>query len=210
MVPVWLQAVVLGVTLTMAGVFAWEGVRGVQEGDRELARRLLRAEVVDRDPVPFTLTSMDGTEVRLRDFQDKTVVINFWATWCPPCIEEFPSLRTLASRFRNNEDFVFLAIATDDTWAPVESFFADEAAPFTVLLDPGGTVARAYGTEKFPETYVVEDGRVVGYVIGPRSWDSWYADAYLSSFLDSPSRPATAWRAGPRAHPPNPSDQPRP
>ena len=70
-------------------------------------------------------------------------------------------------------------------WDPVRKFFGNEPAPFTVLLDPEGDIARQYGTTRFPETYVIIDGRVRGFIEGPRDWDSWFSEAYLQTFLEA-------------------------
>jgi peroxiredoxin len=193
MPPVWMQVGIGVATLVGAGVFVARGIEDLGHSDVRLAEKLLDVRAVNRAPPPFELESMDGRRVRLADFEDRTVVINFWATWCPPCIEEFPSLRTMVEQFRDRPDFVFLAISTDETWEPVRRFFADAPPDFPVLLDPGGELARAYGTTKFPETYVVQRGQTVGHIVGPRTWDHWYARVYVDRWLQArPRQPARA------------------
>lgn len=87
-------------------------------------------------------------------------------------------------RMKDDPRFVMLAVSADEDWAPVRKFFEKEPPPFPVLLDKSGELAKKYGTEKFPETYVVIDGRIVGYIVGPRDWDAWYAEAYAKGVMD--------------------------
>ncbi|MCA9552212.1 MAG: TlpA family protein disulfide reductase [Myxococcales bacterium] len=175
------------VALTLAGVayFASEGVQAARSSDGRVAGQLLRVEPRNERPPAFKLKDYDGKEVSLDAFKDKVVFLNFWATWCPPCVEEMPSMRRLQARMADDPNFVMLAVSTDDDWDVVRKFFEGEAPPFPVLLDPGGTVAKEYGTVKFPETYILKDGKVVGFIMAGRDWDPWYAEAYLRGLLKS-------------------------
>ncbi|MDF1564951.1 MAG: redoxin domain-containing protein [Deltaproteobacteria bacterium] len=120
----------------------------------------------------FTLKDLTGTPVSLTDYRGKTVFVNFWATWCPPCVEELPSILRLHQALEQS-GFVVLAISEDDSVGDVRKFFSGNLPPFPVLMDEGQKVTRAWGTVKFPETYVVDpDGRVVAKFIGPRDWAS--------------------------------------
>ena len=172
------------------GSAAWFVVQGVQariSGPRELAEELLNVKAKDGLPLDFELKNLKGEDVKLSSLSNKTVFLNFWATWCPPCIEEMPSLRRLYKKFEDHPDFVFLAVSTDQEWQAVRRFFEREPADFPVLLDAEGQIARRYGTTKFPETYIIDHGRLVGHIVGPRDWDHWYAEAWLRALLDSRS-----------------------
>lgn len=182
--PAPIAAAILALTVAVSGWFAFEGATDAAVGRERLARTLLEVTPRNSAPVDFELTTLDGERVRLSDLRGKTVFLNFWATWCPPCVEEMPSLRRLYERLSGHPDFVFLAVSTDEEWAAVRRFFEREPAPFSVLLDPKGEIARRYGTTKFPETYVIRDGEVLGHIIGPRDWDHWYAEAWLREVLD--------------------------
>ena len=171
-------------TLGAAGWFVAEGLAATRSGPERLSRALLDVAPRTTAPIDFELERMDGETVRLADLRDKTVFLNFWATWCPPCVEEMPSLRRLYAAFEDDPRFAFLAVSTDASWSEVRTFFADDPAPFPVLLDPEGAVARQYGTTKFPETYVLQDGRIVGHIIGPRDWDRWFAEGWLREVLE--------------------------
>lgn len=178
-----LQLAVLASTLAAVLWFVVLGVQDRIRAEVELSRRLLDVEARSGAPLPFELESLDGRTVRSSDLEGKTVLINFWATWCPPCIEEMPSLRALAQHLTDREDFVLVAISTDESWDVVRDFFEAEPPNFTVLLDPGGALSARYGTTKFPETYVLKEGEMEGIVVGPRTWDAWYAKRYVEGLI---------------------------
>ena len=173
------------VAVTLAGVayFASEGVEAARLGEGRIAQQLLNVQPRDERPPSLKLKAYDGREISLDDYRDKVVFLNFWATWCPPCVEEMPSMRRLQARMSDDPRFAMLAVSTDDNWEVVRKFFGSDAPPFPVLLDARGPLAKAYGTVKFPETYIIKGGRIVGFVEAGRDWDHWYAEAYLRSLL---------------------------
>jgi peroxiredoxin len=178
-------ALFLGAAIAGAGFFFFQGVSSAELGRGRLASTLFRVESSKRDrAIDFSLPTFDGKKLSLSDYRGKVLFINFWATWCPPCIEEMPSMKRFQERMKADPRFAFLAISADGSWEPVRKFFEKEPPPFTVVLDENGKLAKEYGTEKFPETYVVMDGRIVGYIVGPRDWDTWYAEAYARAVLD--------------------------
>jgi peroxiredoxin len=125
-----------------------------------------------RDKAPeFSLMSLDGKRINLSDYRGKVVMLHFWATWCPPCVEEVPTIETL---YRNTlgKDFVILAVSVDEGGAAsIRSFMQRNKLSFPVLLDPDHAVSGLYGTYKFPETYIIgRNGIVKDKVIGPRDW----------------------------------------
>ncbi len=183
-VPLPVRVAIVLAVLVGAGYFIQDGIAAARTGRGRLARSLLKVEARNEAPPSFTLERMRGGQAASEDqFRGRVVFINFWATWCPPCVEEMPSMLRLKEKMRDEPRFDMLAISTDEAWAPVRKFF-ERAPPFEVLLDKEGDLARRYGTEKFPETYVVVDGRLVGYIIGPRDWDTWYAEAYLRALVN--------------------------
>jgi thiol-disulfide isomerase/thioredoxin len=96
-------------------------------------------------------------------------LVHFWATWCPPCIEEAPALDRLARDLGGSRDFALLRVAVADSRSRVDSFLGQGAAG--VLYDPQWDVAHRYGTEQLPETYLVVRGRIVEKFIGAVNWD---------------------------------------
>ena len=132
-----------------------------------------------RPPAPgFTLVDQDGGEHTLSDYQGKTVFLNFWATWCPPCKAEMPDIQALYETWGENEgDLVVLGVANpksdgypynqDVTQEEVESFLRDNEYTYPVVMDTTGDLFAAYGIQAFPTTFMISaDGSVFGYASG--------------------------------------------
>ncbi len=141
----------------------------------------------DRAP-EFRLPALNGQYVNLSDLRGKVVMVHFWATWCPPCVEEIPTLAQLYQNFRG-KDFVMLAISVDEGGAQaVTSFLERNKLSIPVLLDPDQTTAHHYGTYKFPETYIIDRTGVVRYkVIGSRDWRDPSATQIINNIMGSGS-----------------------
>jgi len=108
------------------------------------------------------------------------VLVNFWATWCPPCREEMPSLARLAQSF-DPGTFEVVTVSVDDGWEPIEKFLSTPKTPYRVVLDLGAKVSRTYGTTKFPESYLLDrDGRLRLKFVGPRNW----MDPHVATLLE--------------------------
>ena len=123
----------------------------------------------DRAP-EFRLKTLEGGTVSLADLRGKVVMVHFWATWCPPCVEEIPTLDRLY-RSLAGKDFLMLAVSEDESGEAVVSFIQQNKLNLPILMDTGSDVARLYGTYKLPETYIVDRQGVVRYkAIGPRDW----------------------------------------
>jgi peroxiredoxin len=139
--------------------------------------------VVAGDMAPnFQLKDTNGNTVTLSELRGRVVMVNFWATWCPPCIEEMPSMERLY-QLMAGEDFVMLAINTEkDGRSAVSAFLKKKSYNFTILYDDQGAVQQQYGVYKFPESFIVgKDGSVVEKIIGPLDWSSSKTVAYLKS-----------------------------
>jgi peroxiredoxin len=119
----------------------------------------------------FTLPDLQGNMVQLSALRGKVVFINVWATWCPPCIEEMPTIQRLYEHFRGR-DVEILAISADALGAQVVApFMRDYQLTFPALLDTKGTIERLYRTSGYPESFIVDkNGRLVEKIIGPRDW----------------------------------------
>ena len=104
-------------------------------------------------PAPqFTLAD-GGQTVSLASLRGHTVVLNFWATWCVPCVEELPSLLVLQHRM---PQITILAISQDEDPAAYRAFLLDNHVDFLTLRDPSQRVPHLYGTLKIPETYIID------------------------------------------------------
>ncbi len=117
----------------------------------------------------FKLKDFAGTEVELSQLRGNVVLVNFWATWCPPCVAEIPSLTGLLSTMRG-KPIRMLAVSVDESWQKVREFFP-QGTTLPVLLDSDRKTPELYGTEKFPETFIVDkQGQIRYAVIGDRDW----------------------------------------
>jgi peroxiredoxin len=120
----------------------------------------------------FTLRDLDGKLHKLSDYRGKAVFLNFWATWCPPCREEIPSMERL-NEVLGGKDFVMLAVNTDENITDLEAFVKEHPHNFTVLSDADGKIQQLYKVFKFPETFVIDrQGRIVEHIVGARDWSS--------------------------------------
>jgi thiol-disulfide isomerase/thioredoxin len=170
-VPRWLKEAF--VAFAIVSVLAVGISKGVQHfgGVTDRARSAVEADQMDGKPAfNFRLPARGGGEVDLSSLRGKTVLVNFWATWCPPCREEMPSLSRLAQSF-DPQSFEVVTVSVDDGWEPIEKFLAAPRTPYRVALDEGAKVSRTYGTTKFPESYLVDrDGKLRLKFVGPRNW----------------------------------------
>jgi peroxiredoxin len=133
----------------------------------------------------FRLPSLAGGEVDLASQRGKVVVLNFWATWCPPCVAEMPSLERL-HRALSPEGVLVVTVSTDEDETELQRFVAEHSLTLPVLKDPGGRVAaRQYRTTGYPETFVLDRrGRVLQHFVGPAEWDSAERLAYFRGVLE--------------------------
>jgi peroxiredoxin len=130
----------------------------------------LRAPRGPKTAPSFVLPDLSGKVVRMEDLRGKVVLLNLWTTWCPPCVEEMPTLQELAKKMAGR-DFVLLAISEDEAPAKVQPWIDKHGFSFPVLLDARGQVGADLGITGYPETFVVDrQGRVVHHHIGFRDW----------------------------------------
>ena len=141
--------------------------------------------VVAGDLAPdFQLEDTDGKQVSLSALRGKVVMVNFWATWCPPCIEEMPSMERL-NEVMAGDNFVMLAINTEeDGRRVVPEFLKKTPYSFPILYDDKGVVQNQYGVFKFPESFIIrKDGTIAEKIIGPLDWSSPDTIAYFQSLI---------------------------
>lgn len=118
----------------------------------------------------FTVTLMNGSTFRLSEHRGKTVLLNFWATWCPPCREEMPALERL---YRQHKDrgLVLVAVSIDADAKVVPPYVKASKLTFPIALDPKAEVANRYGVRALPSSFVIDrQGTMAGLALGPRVW----------------------------------------
>ena len=129
---------------------------------------------VEGKPAPdFTLNDLSGRPVQLSSLRGKVVLVNFWATWCPPCREEVPSLVRMNQALQG-KPFQLLAVSIDEGGkGAVTDFFKKGGVTLPALLDTDGAVSRRYGTTGVPETFVIDTkGVIMKKVVGAMDWSS--------------------------------------
>ena len=125
-------------------------------------------------PAPaFTLRNLQGNLEGLGDYRNKVIVLNFWATWCAPCLEEMPAFEKLHRRYRS-EGVTVLAVSIDKGGiSKVKSFVDKHNLTFPVLIDSDGIAEKLYPSFTIPFTYVIDkEGRVAARVDGAKNWAS--------------------------------------
>ena len=137
-------------------------------------------------PAPdFELSDVSGKTVRLSDYRGKVVLLNFWATWCPPCREEMPSMERLYEKLRaRNFELLAVNVETDDK--PVLAFLEDHPHSFPVLRDNRGMLQDMYNVHRFPETFIINtQGIIVDKIIGARQWDDARIVSIISDLMEN-------------------------
>ncbi len=131
---------------------------------------------------------LNGKPAHLSDLRGKVVVLNFWATWCPPCVEETPALNRL-QQYIASRNGVVVGVAADEDQAIYEKFLREKGVIFTTYRDPGtkdehSPIAQEYGTAMYPETYIIDrKGVIVRKIIGTQDWNSPELLAYFDAIL---------------------------
>ena len=128
----------------------------------------LEADDAKRQTADFTLLDLQGKPWHLRDLKGKVVLVNFWATWCPPCRKEMPDLQALYDRYKD-QGFLVLSISDEET-AKVSPFIAERKITYPVLLDPGRKINDAFIVEGIPKSFVYDrEGKMVAQSIDMRT-----------------------------------------
>ena len=153
--------VVVAATLIVQGMNRREAVKGASDPGS-----LLNAVAPD-----FTLTDLTGKDVVLSGLKGKVVLVNFWASWCPPCIMEIPSLSSFAETYRG-QGVEVLAINVENIKVDqLQDFLQQHPHAFQTLLDPSKRVQNRYGVRRLPETFLIDrEGVVMKRYIGARDW----------------------------------------
>lgn len=136
----------------------------------------------------FTLTGVDGKRHRLADQRGKVVFVNFWATWCPPCLKEMPSMQRAWNQLKG-ENFMMYAINVGEDKELVARFTFEIGVDLTfpLLLDGNSAVIKQWPVPGLPTTFIVApDGRIAYRVVGGREWDDPRSIAEIRALMRTP------------------------
>lgn len=164
--------IITAVVVMAAGCSKKESVQGV-------------SAVKEKSPAPdITVNSLTSVPLKLSDLKGKVVMLNFWATWCPPCREEIPAMMKLNGAMVG-KPFQMVAVSIDEGGVPaIEAFFKESGFNLPVYTDPDGKAAGIYGITGVPETFIIDkNGILVKKVIGPLAWDSAESISFLEGLM---------------------------
>jgi len=175
------------VTAAPAATSATSSTTEVKRRRLSLDEAIKELELI-RPPRPkyaddFTLPTAAGTSFRLSAHRGRPIFMNFWATWCPPCLEEMPSMERLW-RDQKQSGFVMLAVTVDADPKVVAPFVERHGFTFTVGLDAKMELAQIYGVRALPSSFVIDrDGQLAAVAIGPRAWDNVAAQSLIERLV---------------------------
>jgi len=191
----WVAAVAVLAAAGIAGAKAYDALV-VQPRLEERSFEIVR---VDKPAPDVFLAGPDGRPFTISQLKGEVVFVNFWATWCPPCRVEMPSMLALGRQLEQAHPgkFRMVAISGDDDWGAVHDYFrvvfGGTPKELMLALDREGKAAQAYYCSargfcpdiKFPETYIVDkSGRLVAYIVADRDWSDPVARRFLEKLID--------------------------
>lgn len=178
-----IAAVVVVVGITLVALSGHRGQRplGSEESESEAP------VAAGSQAANFKLEALDGHTVSLESLRGKVVFLNVWATWCGPCREEMPSMETLYDDFKDNKDFVMLAVSQDTKGRSVVAPYVEKNGfHFAILLDPENKLSESYEMSGVPETFIIDrKGQIVAHHMGAFDWSRPDVKDALQQLLDS-------------------------
>lgn len=169
-VDLLLQAAIGVLVLCLVAVFAY-------------ATRNTVIGVGDAAPA-FSIRTEDGHAVSQTDFGGKLLVLNFWATWCAPCIEEMPSLDQFYRQLKDSGVVVLGVNTNDEDESAYRRFLQKAKLSFPIARDVEAEISASFGTFRYPETYIISrDGKVLQKIVGPADWSDTRLVSYVKSLL---------------------------
>jgi peroxiredoxin len=149
-----------------------------------LHQHQLRPPTIGDSAPDFTVPAIPSGSLDSRKYHQHVVVLNFWATWCAPCVEEIPSLEKFAERMQP-QGVVVLGVSVDEDRKALQEFIGKYGITYAIGLDPDRSLSGRFGTFKFPETYILDrHGRVAEKLVGAIDWD----DPRIQSFVQELAR----------------------
>ena len=185
---VWWATVGAAVVALTGGVLAWR-IKAAAPPAEAKNPLMLDAPKIAVQALDFTAVNLSGKTIKLTDYRGSVVVLNFWATWCVPCLEEMPALDRL-NKTLSGRKFRVLAVDLQEPTEKVQEFAKTHRFSFDLLLDTAGEISSHYGVTRIPVTYVLDQrGVIISRAIGPRAWDSPDGLAYFQDLIRSPAQP---------------------
>ena len=186
----FLSLTLAAVALVVAAAVFWPSATVIEDGPRLVGqmRNFTLAETVGERP-DIAWTDTDGKTVKLADFDGKLVLLNFWATWCAPCIRELPSINALQAKMQG-DDFTVIALSIDREGKPVAERMRQRLKldRLPLYLDPPGLVAAALDVRFMPTTVLFDRrGREIGRMEGVAEWNGREASDLVRYFIDRPN-----------------------
>jgi thiol-disulfide isomerase/thioredoxin len=161
--------VILSFLLLFVSSIFFYGEENIQKSLTNLGFQIPKSEAAAAD---FTVTDLNGKTFKLSENQDKVILFNQWATWCPPCRQEMPSIQRLYDKIKN-PDFKIIAVSVGENKETVTDFLKKNKYTFPIMLDPTGKSTAEYSTGSIPTTYLIgKKGKILGRIVGGTEWDS--------------------------------------
>jgi peroxiredoxin len=176
-------------TLSLSSLFAQGGTQDAAQAKPWYAGRLEKLgftvfpkpEALDN----FTIKAMGGTTSSLNDQKGKIVLLNFWATWCPPCRAEMPAIEKLWKRTKDRA-FTVMGVSVGEAPDTVRGFIAKQGYSYPIYVDPSGALGTAFGARSIPTTYILDKtGSAIAGMVGGAPYDS---DEAAAIFAELASR----------------------
>jgi peroxiredoxin len=121
----------------------------------------------------LTIFTREGTKVDLSNLRGKIVLVHFWATWCPPCVDELPELNAFWQKYKNNPSIALYSVSEDPSWEAIDEFRKLHPFDLPLYRDPDAKTAHKFGSIKFPETYIADKkGKILYHLANAIDWDA--------------------------------------
>jgi peroxiredoxin len=132
----------------------------------------LMNEISSADASNFTLMSAHGADISLSDYEGKFVLLNFWATWCPPCVKEMPALNDMHNKLNGGNGLEVVGVHVGPALATVKQFLKDRPVDFDILIDKNMSLS-SWQVSGLPTTFLIDpSGKLIYKAIGEREWSS--------------------------------------
>ena len=177
-------AVFMPLVLSISGDGFFHRRKSAEPYKKDLFARLRIQKFEEPVVAPdFTLKDLKGNQVTLKNFKGRVVFLNFWATWCPPCRREMPSMERLYKQLKDR-GLVILAVDMQESEKLVKAFISEFSLSFPALLDLNGDISSLYGIRGLPTTYIIDrEGMIIGKAVGPIDWSSQESIQLFQSLL---------------------------